>query len=1006
METVKFSPVEQYISQILQSNVLGREVCCHKVLPATAAKYDENKIPWNKALANLLSEKNIKLYSHQALATDLVRSGRPVVIATPTASGKSLIYNLPVLEKYLRDPNARALYIFPLKALAQNQYENFMSLCSSWPRASRPTAALYDGDTNESMRRKIRTRPPTILITNPEMLHLAMLPWHQKWTEFFASLSLVVVDEAHVYRGVFGSHMAQVFRRLNRISARYGSFPTYIACTATVGNPSELAGSLLGISSCGDNCESPVVVSESGAPGGKRHYLFINPEQAASTTAIELLKRAVTLGLRTIVYCKSRRMTELISIWANSEGTEFHGRLSAYRAGYLPEERRKIEASLASGELLAVVSTSALELGIDIGGLDVCILVGYPGTVVQTMQRGGRVGRSNREAAVIMVAGEDALDQYFARNPEDFFRRKPEPAVLNPHNEVILARHLECAAAEAPLRLDEAWLKNPVTRHVLHRLVGEGVLTPDRNGAVFLATRKNPHHKVNLRGTGRNLSIETDSGIIGSIDEGRAMHEAHDGAVYLHHGKSYLIEKLDLGTARIFAREARVQWYTRTRGHKTTDILTEKERIPLGRCLLSRGSLRITEEITGYEKRASSGSRLLTIQPLNFPPLIFETEGLWYVIPDRIRIELEGRFIHFMAAIHALEHALIGLMPLRVMSDRNDFGGISIPLHPQLGKAAIFVYDAFAGGAGLTKCAFSDGLELLRAVRKTLSGCECDDGCPSCVHSPKCGSGNRPLSKTACLALLDELLRPGNEGEELMHIQISSRATDLLPAATECTCTDLHDRIPEYDRMTDIQRTEKSPAGGLHSELQESYLVFDVETRKSAAEVGGWGRAHKMGVSIAVAYDSREDRFFSYQQEELAALFDRMKNSSLIIGFNNRKFDFAVLSPFAMHFGGIDWLRNLPGIDLLQRVHEQLGYRVSLENLGQATLNSGKSANGLQALTWWKEGRIKDIEDYCRRDVRLTRDIYLFGRREGHVFFRNKAGQKVAVHVDFSYASR
>ncbi len=1084
-----YMSVGSYIAALLASERLGGQVTCHRLLPASDAEYAPTRLPWPTAISRTLEQRGISgLYSHQALGTDHIRAGHSIVAATPTASGKSLIYNLPVLERHLRDPDARALYLFPLKALAQDQLAAFNALTDAWPKDARPSAALYDGDTTDHFRRKIRRDPPTVLISNPEMLHLGILPHHEQWAAFLAGLTHVVVDEAHTYRGVFGAHMAQVFRRLNRLAGRYGAKPVYVLCTATVGNPGELGAALTGAAWPVDSPERypagqtggqtgrqndgqnagqaggqtannaqgqtspataaatvlrtgipggipggtarnmpgchapqhasalppPVVIDRSGAPQGPRHFVFLNPEQSPATAAIDLLKAALARNLRTIVYCRSRRMTELISLWAGQSGP-FASRISAYRAGFLPEERRSIESRMASGELLAVVSTSALELGIDIGGLDVCILVGYPGTVMATLQRGGRVGRAQQESAVIIVAGEDALDQYFARNPEDFFSRPAEKAVVNPDNEVILARHLECAAAEMPLRPGEAMLASPAATAAARALNARGLLLQSADGAQLMASRKRPQRHVDLRGTGQTFSIEDGQGhIIGSVDGFRAWRETHPGAVYLHRGRSYIIEEIDSGRARIVAKEAKVGWFTRTRGQKTTDILEETERVSLGRVLVCRGRLRIIDTITGYEKRSTTGNRLLTITPLEAPPQVFETEGMWFVIPDSIRAVLEENFMHFMGGIHAMEHAAIGMLPLLIMADRNDFGGISTPMHIQLGLPAVFIYDGLPGGAGLTRHAFSDARALLEATCRTVASCPCEDGCPSCVHSPKCGSGNRPISKLAALELLRQLLAQGCEGDHLLETLVTSpspprpeldffaagdvaapSATPVTPApgfTAEGAGTAAHDPAAgnEADTMTDLlPHTPVAPPA--------HFLVFDVETRRAAAEVGGWHKADRMGVSVAVAYDSRADDFFSYSQDELPALFERMRAAGLVVGFNSLRFDYAVLTPFAPFD-----LRGLPSLDLLQRVKERLSYRVSLDNLGQATLDEPKSADGLQALRWWKEGKVEEISAYCRKDVDLTRRLYLYGLEHGHLLFTNKAGGRVRVPVNFA----
>lgn len=1067
--------VAEYVRALLTSDKLGPQVRHHRCEPARAAVYAESRLPWPAAIRRTLEERGLSgLYSHQALATDHIRAGHSVVVATPTASGKSLIYNLPVLERHLRDSEARALYLFPLKALAQDQLAGLQRLVAGWPEEARPTAALYDGDTSDHFRRKIRRDPPTVLISNPEMLHLALLPHHEQWAPFLAGLSHIVVDEAHTYRGVFGAHMAGVFRRLNRLAAHYGATPSYVFCTATVGNPGELAASLSGLDLLPGR-QPPVVVDQSGAPQGARHYVFLDPDQSPATAAIDLLRAALARKLRTIVYCRSRRMTELVSLWAGSLSGPWAGRISAYRAGFLPEERRQIEARMASGELLAVVSTSALELGIDIGGLDVCILVGYPGTIMSTLQRGGRVGRAQQESAVVLVAGEDALDQYFMSHPEDFFSRPAEKAVVNPWNEVILARHLECAAAELPLSARDPWLAPAPAQEALRALAGQGRLLLSADGSQWLAARKRPQRLVDLRGTGRSFVIEDSEGtVIGSVDGFRAWRETHVGAVYLHRGRSYVIEEMDPAEGRVRARQAKVDWFTRVRGHKSTDILEELERRPLGRGVVCRGRLRIIDTITGYEKRSTRDNRLLTIVPLEAPPQIFETEGLWYVIPESCRQRLEEDFVHFMGSIHACEHTAIGMLPLLVMADRNDFGGISIPLHPQTGLACVFIYDGLPGGAGLTRQAFGHARELLEVCAAVIEACPCEDGCPSCVHSPKCGSGNRPISKAGALRLIRDLLAPGAdaEGEALCaDLRISPPPELLPPRPVDEPAAPVPPPVPDMAAIMaawagqapaaapagaegqagqgartsaagDVKkggtvttddvssreaclegsggevsvtgsspqdgpsaaaagdagkaRVRPEPGVGAVGRPPEHYLVFDVETRRSAAEVGGWNRADRMGVSIAVAYDSRAGDFFTYTQEALPELFARMRAAQLVVGFNSFRFDYAVLSAFAPFD-----LRALPGLDLLRRVQDSLKYRVSLDNLGQATLDEPKSADGLQALRWWQEGRLDDIAAYCRKDVDLTRRLYLFGLEHGWLLFTNKAGQRVRVPVDF-----
>lgn len=1118
-----------YIKALLEKDVYARAITCHKILDEEPARTADVKRPYPRAIREVLERMGVSaLYTHQAHAMDAIRAGQDVVVTTPTASGKTLVYNLPFLERRLLDPDATALYLFPLKALAQDQKKTLESLTLGWPEHARPRVALYDGDTDQAERTRIRKNPPAVLVTNPEMLHLGILPWHERWTTFLASLSLIVLDEAHIYRGVFGAHMACLLQRLERVCARYNAYPVRVLCTATLGNPGQLGELLLGLE------REPLVISESGAPRGRRHMVFMDPETSASTLAISLLKEALDRELRTIVYCRSRRMTELVSLWVSQQERRLSRRISAYRAGYLPEERRDIEARMASGELLAVVSTSALELGIDIGALDVCILVGYPGSVMATLQRGGRVGRKGQESCVVLIGSEDALDQYFVHNPEEFFTRPAEKAMLNPENPVILARHLECAAAESPLRLAEKWMLKENVRVLAKRLAREGKLLLCDKGTEYLAARKRPHRNVSLRGSGASFQIADEAGnIIGSVDAHQAFRETHEGAVYIHRGKSYVIRKLDIAGHMAWAVPQRCHWHTNVRTQKSTQIMDVALEGRVFGMPIYLGTLKVTELITGYERRENASRRLLDIQPLDMPPQVFETEGLWMCIPEEARLACEENFYHFMGSIHALEHVSIGLMPLLVMADRNDFGGISIPMHPQVGGPAVFVYDGLPGGAGLCASAYTRFDELLLSVEKTLEQCPCETGCPSCIQSPKCGSGNRPLDKQGSLLLVRTILSHRDEGiswktceknpftteetasgrasdegaaaenivaahagilEEESPVQPQERSAektvqealvheapvkdqpvqdDLEKEATGSVPADGGGENVSGHVEIDVERRnashgpqggkspeasgkrkparakngKRAPQGGLMSLLTPSMLagtgfdlsdeeegdtqsplpesptpcaeqdpapalstvqgpaaerpvypgpvmVFDVETRYSAAEVGGWQNAARMGVSVCVCWDG--ERYRSFAQEELGAMFALWKKAGLVVGFNSSRFDMKVLAPFAPYP-----LESIPHLDILTEVHRYLHYRVSLDNLGGATLGAGKSGDGLKALQWWKEGKVDLIRSYCEKDVEITKRLWDFGRENGYLLFANKAGQKVRVPVSW-----
>lgn len=950
--------VSEYVRSLIKSERLGPQVVFHTVLPEIQACWSAGQPEWSPEIRNALESLGIrKLYRHQLQAIELIQKGRHVIVATPTASGKTLIYNLPALEASREKNSAKSLYIFPLKALAQDQLRAFEQLAAHFGEV-KPTAAIYDGDTSAYRRKRIREALPNVILTNPEMLHLSLLAHHRKWQELFANLKTVVVDEVHTYRGVMGSHVAQIFRRFHRLCRRYGSAPTFIFSSATVANPGRLARQLTGL---------PVTeITESGAPRGKRHVIFINPENGAAQTAILLLKAALHRQLRTIVYTQSRKMTELIAIWAGDQTGGLAERISAYRAGFLPEERRDIEARLSSGELLAVISTSALELGIDIGDLDLCLLVGYPGSVVSTWQRGGRVGRSGQDSALILIAGEDALDQYFMRNPGDFINREPESAVVNPYNPPILAKHLECAAAELPLKTDDPLAAQKDARASIEHLEKTGVLLRSADGEELYARRKLPHRDVDIRGTGNRYQIvdgRTGSNR-GEIDEFRAFRETHPGAVYLHRGERYLVETLDLSTRIITVVAADGDYYTQVRATKETEILEIYDRKPVWGTTACCGRIKVTDQVTEYEIRHIRTKKVIEKIGLDLPPQIFETESLWFIIPRTTYQAAESAGLDFMGGIHAVEHAAIGIFPLLVMADRNDLGGLSTLYHPQLKSAVVFIYDGIPGGAGLNREAFNRAESLLASTLGVISGCDCETGCPSCVHSPKCGSGNRPIDKAAAIFILDQLkhaVRPDSPRDE----------TPLAPPAPAA-------------------RSISGASTGGH------YGVFDLETQLSAAEVGGWHRAHLMKISCAVLYDSRQDRFIDFMENQIDQFVDRLQTYDLIIGFNIKRFDYQVLRGYS----NFDF-NNLKNLDILEDVKKYLGFRLSLAHLATATLGESKSADGLQALQWWQEGRILEVIQYCRQDVKITRDLYRYGKEMGYLIYADKKKNKLRIPVDW-----
>ncbi|MCF8031645.1 MAG: DEAD/DEAH box helicase [Desulfarculaceae bacterium] len=952
--------LQRYVASLGRGTHLAGEVVHLEDIPPRPASYGDIDPPLPDGLAGALAAQGIeRLFSHQAAALKLVRAGRDVVVATPTASGKSLVYTLPVLERLAADPEGTALFLFPLKALEQDQMGAINHLALS--AGLGPVAAIYDGDTPDGQRRKLRQKPPPIIISNPDMLHQAVCAFPSAWDNFLARLKYIVIDEVHAYRGVFGSHVSAVLRRLLRLAARRGSRPGFVLCSATIANPGEHAASLTGREFAPDQ-----VVDFCGAPAAGRSFALVNPGGAASTTASHLVATAVKQGLATICFTKSRIHTELIHTWVTRSHPELRDLVAGYRAGFLPEERRKIEQDLSSGRLAGVITTSALEMGIDIGGLDLCVLVGYPGSQINTWQRGGRVGRAGRDSAVVLVAKPDALDQWLISHPAEFFARPVESAVLDTANPQILSKHLICAAAEEPLDADDEFFHPRQHPEALARASQDGQLLLDAEGTRYFTPRKRPQREMDLRGAGESLAILDHQGkVVGSFDGVRVYKEGYPGAIYLHRGRAYQVKELDLEHRKVRVAPVKADYYTHARSEKETEILEETGRRPVANFLVHQGRLKVTEQVTGYERRRLSGGDLMGVYPLDLPELTFETHGLWIDIEDLVRQALERSGRHFMGSIHALEHAAISMFPLFALCDRDDIGGISIPLHPQTGKAAVFIYDGVPGGVGLAEKGFSIIEELLERVVELLDRCDCEDGCPACVFSPKCGSGNKPLDKAGALHLTRLLLGL----EELGQMEVEPEARPMI-----------------------------TPPKKQGRDAPLNYGVFDLETQKLAAQVGGWGNTHLMRVSVGVLYDSEADQCIAYEEDQVNRLIKRLNELELVIGFNQVRFDYGVLAGYT----GQD-LSCLPNLDLLLEVQEALGHRLSLDALAGATLGAAKTADGLQAVDWWNQGEMEKLTVYCRADVELTRDLFLFGQREGYLLYERKGGERLRIPVDWSW---
>jgi DEAD/DEAH box helicase domain-containing protein len=697
------------------------------------------------------------LYPHQRRALDLVRGGGNLVIATGTASGKTLVYDLAFAAEALERAKATALYLFPTKALARDQLRAVRAL-----KLPQLKAAVYDGDTPSADRPLIR-RTANLVLSNPDMLHASILPDHGRWADFFLRLSLVVVDEAHVCRGVFGSHVAHILRRLRRLVARYGGDPRFVLASATVGNPVELAERLVGL---------PFeAVTEDASPSGERTFALWNPpvideesgaRRSALTDASGLMARLAEDGVKSIGFTRSRRAAELLAGFTRRElPGGLRERVKSYRAGYLAEDRRELERKLAEDELLAVASTSALELGIDIGSLDAAVLVGYPGTRASMWQQAGRAGRREEPSLAVLVAQDDPLDQYLVTHPADLFDKPAEAAVIDPSNPFVVGPHLACAAREQPLSDEELARFWPGSEVAVERLVAAGELKRRRELWHHVG-HSSPHRAVDVRSTGgRTFSIViADSGeLLGTVDESRAYQTVHPGAIYLHQGEQFEVVELDLVAGVALVTPADPDFYTQSRD--TTDIAVggalEQTRTA-GGVPMSYGTVHVSNQVVAFARKLVATGEILDVVPLALPPQTLETRAVWWAIPQAVVDRAAIKASDLPGAAHAAEHAAIGLLPLVATCDRWDIGGVSTAYHPDTGSAAIFVYDGYAGGAGIAERGFADADRWLRATLETVRECPCTHGCPSCVQSPKCGNGNEPLDKPGSVALLSAML--------------------------------------------------------------------------------------------------------------------------------------------------------------------------------------------------------------------------------------------------------
>ncbi|BAI81029.1 DEAD/DEAH box helicase domain protein [Deferribacter desulfuricans SSM1] len=918
----------KYLIPYLKKGKIGQYIVFEREIGENKAKYKSIDIIQNQTIKDALNKNGIEnLYLHQAKAYRLLKNGENILITTPTASGKTLCYNLPILEDILEN-RAKALYLFPMKALGYDQKEKLLEIAKFIPDF-KLNVQILDGDTSKVKRRRILSSEPDIIITNIDIVHYYLLPKMDEWYNFISNLKYIVIDELHVYRGVFGAHFKNIFDRLKRFIPDV----QVIASSATVGNPLEFTNDLLNI-----NFNH---ITESGAPTAKKYFLLINPEDIPpANIATYLIKTLIESGIKTLCFTKSRMQTESIYKSLINNKNIKKDSVSSYRAGFLPEERREIEKNFRDGNLKAVISTSAFELGIDIGGIDATILVGYPGSLMSLWQRAGRSGRHGNDSLIILIPTNDALDQYFVKYPEKLFNSSFEDAIIDKENELINKQHIFCAAYEKPISVQENYYFS--NKKLISSMVENSELfyVEDKNSLITL--KKFPHKEVDLRNSGHTYTITFNNKIIGTNSAKKAYTENYKGAIYLHRGETFIVDDIDHDKREIKVYPAKPNYYTRALIEKETDILETYSTKNYEKYTCKFVRLKVKEQLKGYEKiEENTGVKLGKVE-LEENPIYFETKGI--VIEFNYNSET-----NLMGSIHALEHGLIAMIPLKILCDRNDIGGISYPEHPQTNKTSIFVYDGYPGGIGIANRIFNNIDTLLNLTLDNIKNCNCENGCPACIYSPKCGSGNYPLDKNGAIELLNFLLN-----KEVPY---------------------------KKNRQKNI--------------IKDDVIIFDIETKYSADDVGGWKNAHKMGIAILVAYSYKNNKYFIYDEKNISDFKSLLDKSKVIIGFNIINFDLKVLTPYIK----FDFKETYI-LDILTEIKNITGRRFSLDNIASSTLNTKKSANGLQSIKWFKEGKIDKIIEYCKKDVDITKSIFEYGIKHKKIYC-NLKDLKVEIPVNW-----
>ena len=778
-----------------------------ETIPEKEAIY-RDLINSNPKIVNYLKSKDIKLYKHQTTAYKKIQNGKNIIITTPTASGKTLAFNLPIMEKMIKDKDTTAMYIYPAKALSNDQLNVLKNLEKDLDLSIKP--ATYDGDTEKSKKYGIRQNS-RIVLTNPYQIH-HILSWHHQWKRFYSNLKYIVIDEAHYYKGIFGSNVALLVRRLKRIANFYGSSPQFILSSATLANPIELANKLVG--------EDFQLIDKDTSPSGEKDFIFYNPfyknvkkakslnnkknsnnakngdkngngnsnnsfnellvEEALANESItnnnegEKITEGLSIhqetekiflylllkDIQTLCFTVSRKIAEIIAMWAKKDMEQYKrplaNKITAYRAGYLARERREIEKGLKTREYLGVTCTNALELGINIGSLDAIIISGYPGTMISTWQQAGRAGRENQKSLVILLAFENQLDQYFMKNPDFFFDKPHENAIVDLNNKIINTSHLLCTANELPITKEEIEKTFNIDIEKIDKLVENKVLLKNKKEQyIYPDDRASFTHSLD-QVSNDSFKVMANGKLLETMERSQVYREAHEGAVLINKGETYIVSSVDLQLKYVNVYKQAVEYHTIVLKDVDINVKSKIKNEKIGDFTVYFGELEVSEYLFKYKKMHFS--KTLGTFNLDLPPLKFKTKGIWFTIPEEIKKILEDKYDEsdvFVGGLHGVEHSLIGLYPLHVMCDRFDIGGLSTNYHEDTGEATIFIYDAYEGGIGICEKALDVFNKLVQSTKTLIDTCACETGCPSCIYSPKCGNENKPLHKDATSYILN-----------------------------------------------------------------------------------------------------------------------------------------------------------------------------------------------------------------------------------------------------------